>query len=186
MNAAGIPSPLPDGQSRGSPSSMNFMVGNQMDPNMQRFMGNPMNGMEGQMVGIPAGMRPPSSVPPGFQGQMTPQMIQTMQRQQQVAGGQIPGWQSGPNGTPMMQQTSQGGPQPQSMGTPQQRAMPPPSAPAAAPANGRTQPPSPQQNAAPPTPSQGNKANPKKGKDTKATKVRLSIHNCVCVFDIDC
>jgi hypothetical protein len=51
----------------------------------------------------------------------------------------------------------------QNIGTPQQRAMPPPSAPATGAAtNGRIQPSSPQQNAAPPTPSQTNKANPKK------------------------
>ncbi|PQE21077.1 SOM1 protein [Rutstroemia sp. NJR-2017a WRK4] len=50
--------------------------------------------------------------------------------------------------------------------------MPPPAAPAAnANANGRTQPSSPQ-TAAPPTPQQGNKANPKKKNETKETKAK--------------
>jgi hypothetical protein len=168
LNAAGMPSPLPEGQSRGSPSAMNFMP-SAMDPNMAPHFYKQMNGMDGNMVGaMPNGMRPPSSVPAGFNNQMSQQMM-NMARVSQQGGavGQVPGWQGGPNGAPMMQQTSQG-PVPQAMGTPQQRAMPPPSAPAAgAAANGRTQPPSPQQNAAPPTPSQANKANPKGKKDTK-------------------
>src|SRR6202035_1699215 len=33
LNAAGIPSPLPEGQGRGSPGAMNFIPG-QMDPTM--------------------------------------------------------------------------------------------------------------------------------------------------------
>jgi hypothetical protein len=173
LNAAGIPSPLPEGQSRGSPGAMNFMPG-AMDPNMAPQFYKQMNGMDANMVGTMAnGMRPPNSHPQAFNQQMSQQMIQTMarvqqQQQQGGIGGPMPGWQAGPNGAPMIQQTSQG-PIPQPIGTPQQRAMPPPSAPAAgAPANGRTQPSSPQQNAAPPTPSQTNKANPKGKKDTKA------------------
>ena len=60
------------------------------------------------------------------------------------------------------------------MGTPQTRAMPPPSAPAAgAAATGRTQPSSPQQNAAPPTPQQTNKANPKKKNESKDSKTKV-------------
>lgn len=172
MNAAGMPSPLPEGQSRGSPSAMNFMP-NQMDPNMAPHFYKQINGMEANMVAMP-GMRPPSSHPGAFNPQITQQQQQMMlarqqqqQQQQQGGVGQVSGWQATPNGAPMMQQPSQG-PAPQAMGTPQQRAMPPPSAPAATAAtNGRTQPSSPQQNAAPPTPSQANKANPKK-KDTKA------------------
>lgn len=74
----------------------------------------------------------------------------------------------------MMQQASQpGAPTPQPVGTPQQRAMPPPSAPAVAQAaNGRTQTSSPQQPAAPPTPSQATKANPKAKKDTKPKVIK--------------
>lgn len=187
MGNTGISSPLPDGQSRGSPGSMGFMAGNQMDPNgLQKFYGGPMGGMEGQMVGMPGVARPPSSHPSGgFNGQMNPQMMQNMQRaaqQQQLAGGQMPGWQNGPNGAPMMQQSSQGS-QPQGMGTPQQRAMPPPSVPSGAGTapNGRTQPSSPQQNAAPPTPSQSKKAKPQ-AKDNKAAKVCF-LYIVVCSSD---
>lgn len=175
MNAAGIPSPMPEGQSRGSPSGMNFnMAGAQMDPNMsqQYFL---KNGMDPNMVGaMPNGMRPPSSHPAGgFNAQgMAPNpmsMVQQAQRQQNVNGN----WQAGPNGQ-MMPIPAQGGPQ-QTMGqgTPQQRPMPPPAAPAAA--NGRTQTSSPQQNVAPPTPQQTNKANPKKKNDGKETKAKVNI-----------
>ena len=60
------------------------------------------------------------------------------------------------------------------MGTPQQRPMAPPAVPAAAQApNGRTQPSSPQQTPAPPTPSQAKKTNPKTKKEAKP-KVRKS------------
>ncbi|KAK0103986.1 hypothetical protein ONS96_005091 [Cadophora gregata f. sp. sojae] len=169
MNNAGMPSPLPEGQSRGSPSNgMNFnLPGGQMDPNMnpQYFK---MNGMDPNMAGVmPNGMRPPSSHPGGFNGQMTPQQMAMARQQQQ----QVQNWQ-GPNGQMMPQPASGGAPQ-QNMGTPQQRAMPPPSAPAANPAaNGRTQPPSPQQNPAPPTPSQTNKANPKKKAESKDSKAK--------------
>jgi hypothetical protein len=177
MNTAGIPSPLPEGQSRGSPSAMNFMP-NQMDPNMAPHFYTKINGMDGMGV-LPNGMRPPSSHPAAFNGQMNQQAM-NMARQQQA--GQIPGWQAGPNGAPMMQQASQG-PVPQAMTTPQQRNMPPPAAPAAgANANGRTQPSSPQQAAAPPTPSQGNKANPGKGK--KDTKTKVNDHSCTSLFTI--
>lgn len=186
LNAAGIPSPLPEGQGRGSPGSMNFMPG-QMDPNMAPHFYKQMNGMEGNMVGaMPNGMRPPSSHPTGFSGQMNQQQMLSMARaqQQQQGGVGVSGWQPGPNGAPMLQQTSQG-PVPQGMGTPQQRAMPPPSAPSAgAPANGRTQPSSPQTTAAPPTPSQANKPNPKGKKDAKP-KVNYKIFRYLCCKNID-
>ena len=183
MNPAGMPSPLPEGQSRGSPSGMNFnMPGGQMDPNMapQYFK---MNGMDPNMVGaMPNGMRPPSSHPGGgFNGQMTPQqMAMAQQRQQAVANAN---WQTGPNGQ-MMPGPNQGGPQqPMGQGTPQQRAMPPPSAvPAGNGANGRTQPSSPQQGAAPPTPSQGNKANPKKKNDSKENKAAKVCSYCIKIY----
>jgi len=170
MNNAGMPSPLPDGQSRGSPSGgINFnLPGGQMDPNMnQQYF--KMNGMDPNMAGVmPNGMRPPSSHPGGFNNQMTPQQL-AMARQQHQQGQN---WQGGPNGQ-MMPQPTQGGTPQQNMGTPQQRAMPPPSAPAANPAaNGRTQPPSPQQPPAPPTPSQTNKANPKKKAESKDSKAK--------------
>jgi hypothetical protein len=185
LNAAGIPSPLPEGQGRGSPGAMNFIPG-QMDPTMAPHFYK-INGMEGNMVGaMPNGMRPPSSHPANFNGQINQQMInmaRAQQQQQQGGVGAGPGWQPGPNGAPMIQQTSQG-PVPQGMGTPQQRAMPPPSAPTAgAPANGRTQPSSPQ-SAAPPTPSQANKAAPKTKKDTKP-KVNFMVFKCMFCGDVD-
>jgi len=162
----GMASPLPEPQSRGSPGAgMNFNIGGgPMDPNAmgQQFF----NG------GMPNGMRPPSSHPaPGrFNNQITPQQMAMAQQQQ--AGG-VQNWQNGPNGQMMPQQGVQGAPQ-QNMGTPQTRAMPPPSAPAAgAAATGRTQPSSPQQNAAPPTPQQTNKANPKKKNESKDSKTKV-------------
>jgi hypothetical protein len=188
MGAAGIPSP--EGQSRGSPASMNFMPG-QMDPNMAPQFYNQIKGMDGGMgAGAMAnGMRPPNAHP-NFAG-MTPQqqMIARQQQQQQqqaaAAAGQMPGWQPGPNGAPMMQNPSQA-PTPQQMGTPQQRAMPPPQAPAAN-ANGtaRTQPSSPSQAPAPPTPSQANKANPKAKKEAKDRKVYTSLRNGFFCRNVD-
>ncbi|CAD6440371.1 6f878186-cc7d-4dcd-94b6-b3f306503f3c [Sclerotinia trifoliorum] len=164
MNNPGIPSPLPEGQNRGSPSTMNFNMGQggQMDGGM-----NPqfykIDGMNGNMM--QNGMRPPSSHP-GFNPQGMSQQQIMMARQQ--AGN----WQNGPNGgAPMVANPSQG--PPQAMGTPQQRNMPPPAAPANAGVNGRTQPSSPQgSTAAPPTPQQSNKANPKKKNEAKETKTK--------------
>jgi hypothetical protein len=147
------------------------------------------NGMEaaGMIGGVPNNMRPPSSHPAAFNanGQPNQQMInmqRAQQQQQQQQGNvnqQVPGWPAGPNGTPMMQQASQpGAPTPQPVGTPQQRAMPPPSAPAVAQAaNGRTQTSSPQQPAAPPTPSQTTKANPKAKKDAKPKVNKSRVYN---------
>ena len=175
MNNSGIPSPIPEGgQSRGSPNSMNFMAGGQVDPSM----GPPFNmNAQGQMTGI----RPPSSHPgPGFNGQMTPQQMMAAQRQQ-GAQGNMQQWQQGPNGPigpngQMVPQNMQGGNQ-NAQGTPQQqnRAMPPPSAPAAnaaANANNRTTASPQQAAAAPPTPNQGNKPAPKK-KESKAAKDKV-------------
>jgi hypothetical protein len=181
MNPAGMPSPIPEGTSRGSPSGMNFnMAGGQMDASMAANQYFKMSGMDPNMPGaMPNGMRPPSSHPGGFNGQINPQMAAiAAQRQQQVAAGA--NWQPGPNGpnAQMMPGPNQGPQQQMNQGTPQQRGMPPPSAPAAAAANNRTQPSSPQQGAAPPTPQQGTKAISKKkndGKETKATKVFLII-----------
>ncbi|RDL38963.1 Uncharacterized protein BP5553_03303 [Venustampulla echinocandica] len=187
MNPAGMPSPLPEGQSRGSPSGMNFnLPGGPMDPNNMNSKFYQMNGMDQNMVGgaMPNRMQPPSSHPGGgFNNPMTAQQQQmamarqqqqqqqqAQQQQQQQQAGQ--NWQAGPNGQ-MVPQPGPGAPQ-QNMGTPRPGAMPPPSAPAAgATTNGRTQPSSPQQGtAAPPTPQQANKANPKKKNDAKDNKKR--------------
>ncbi|OLN81165.1 Transcriptional activator somA [Colletotrichum chlorophyti] len=195
MNNAGIPSPMADGAtSRNSPNPMNFINPPGMDPNMAPHFFKGMNNMDGGMAANPqmnGGMRPPSSHPgQPFNGQMNPQQMmaarqqqaqqqqaQQQQAQQQPPQQQQPGqgnqpvqWQqSGPNGNQMVPQ----GPQGQVQGTPQQRSMPPPSAPAGANAN-RTNTSSPQQAAAaPPTPSQANKAAPKK-KDNKATKAKAA------------
>jgi hypothetical protein len=191
MNPAGMASPLPEGQSRGSPSGgMNFnLPGGPMDPSMnpQYFK---MNGMDPNMVGgMPNGMRPPSSHPGGFPNQVTPQQMAMARQQQQAQAAAAQNWQNGPNGQ-MIPQPAQGAPQQQNMGTPQQRAMPPPSAPAAsAAANGRTQPSSPQQNPAPPTPQQTNKAAPKKkaeSKDSKAKVYSIALNGYFCRnVDID-
>lgn len=172
MNPGGMPSPVPDVQNRGSPGAMNFMPGNQMDPNMsqQYFMKN--NGaMDPNMVGgIPNNMRPPSSHPGAFNNSgMTPTQMQMAQNtaRQQANWNQNGQMIAGPN---------QGGPQqPMGQGTPQQRPMAPPAAPGAA-VNGRTQPSSPQQTPAPPTPNTTNKAAPKKGKaDPKDTKAKVNL-----------
>lgn len=182
MNPGGMPSPAPEGQSRGSPSGMNFNIpGGQMDPNMaQQYF--KMNGMDPNMVSaMPNGMRPPSSHPGGgfVNGNMTPQQMAMAQQQRQAAANA--NWPAGPNGQ-MMPGPNQGGPpQPMGQGTPQQqRAMPPPAAvPAVNAANGRTQPSSPQQGAAPPTPLQGNKAPLKKKGDAKETKAAKVYFYCV-------
>ncbi|KAI9825646.1 MAG: hypothetical protein M1832_000990 [Thelocarpon impressellum] len=208
MAQAGLPgSPLPDGsmpQARGSPAAMGFNAG-QMPPGMTPQLYHDMDAINKNLAGgAPNGamMRPPSSHPPGFNGQVTPQHIEYMQRQQ--AAARMPGqnWQQPqPGQAPMAQQPQQppqqqpppGQPQPpQQMGTPQQRtAMPPPQAPPAANSNsgngagnngnggsGRTQPSSPQQPAAPPTPQPANKANPQKKKsEKKAPRKKASTAN---------
>ncbi|KFY94499.1 hypothetical protein V498_03866, partial [Pseudogymnoascus sp. VKM F-4517 (FW-2822)] len=113
MNNTGVPSPVPEGQSRGSPGSMGFMPGN-IDPNMTPHFYGKVNGMEGGMIGgVPNVMRPPSSHPTAFNANGQPnQQMMNMQRQQQqqqqqqqqgnVNQQQVPGWPAGPNGTPMM------------------------------------------------------------------------------------
>lgn len=190
MNNGSMGSPLPEGaQNRESPNNpMNFM-GTNMDPNgAPHFFKGINNGMDANMAAaqMNGGMNRPPSSHPGQQpfSQMNPQqqaMMRQQQMQQQQQGGPngqpMPGqWQGGPNG--QMPGGPQGGPQQGPVhGTPQQRAMPPPSAPTAAAnsnANQRNTTASPQvSNAAPPTPSQANKAAPKK-KDTKA-KDKVSI-----------
>lgn len=120
-----------------SPAGMNFM--NNMPG--QEFNAGMFMGKDGQMMGGPQGMRPPTS---------------DMGAMRQPAGrpGQFPG------GQPMQQQGSQAG---QQMGTPGQREMPPPQAPAGGNNARGNQGASPSANA-PPTPSQTNKPNPKNKK----------------------
>ncbi|ETI28591.1 hypothetical protein G647_01041 [Cladophialophora carrionii CBS 160.54] len=139
----GLPgSPSAGDMARGSPAApMTFMNGipGGGDFNPTMFMKD----NQGMVPGGP-GMRPPTSM----------EMQNNMARQQQARmAGQFQG------GQPMVQNPSQGQPQP--MGTPGQRnEMPPPQAPAANNAP-RNQGGSPQSGNAPPTPSTGNKPNPK-------------------------
>jgi hypothetical protein len=175
-NAANMGSPAPDGaHSHNSPNPINFMGGNQMDPMNAPHFYKGMNGMDSNMAAAAAAaqmngnMRPPNSHPgQPFNPQMNPQMMR--QQQQAGQGGAPMNWQAGMNG----QQLPPQGAQPQVPGGPQ-RSMPPPSAPAAAVNNGnsRNATSSPQTStAAPPTPSQANKAAPKK-KDTKNAKSKV-------------
>ncbi|RYO19142.1 hypothetical protein AA0111_g10519 [Alternaria arborescens] len=159
-------SPMPEGimgQQRGSPApNMNF------DPTLappgmppQFYPQNMGPGPNGNPM-----MRPPSSHPnggPQFNGQPT-----TQEQMQAMRNGQMAqnGWRGGP-------QPGMMGPGGQQMGGPmgqnpqQRQQMPPPPAPT----NEQPRPePSPSvSNQAPPTPNQGNKANPKK-KVTKDNK----------------
>ncbi|KAI9848293.1 MAG: hypothetical protein M1837_000557 [Sclerophora amabilis] len=196
MNQPGLPgSPMPDGnmpQNRSSPAAMGF-AGGQMPADMTPGLYQHMTQMKENMVGVPNGnmMRPPSSHPPGFNGQPISQQQVEALRQQQMAGrlpNQNPNWQQPAPGQPPVVQQSPQNTQQQTLATPQQRAqMPPPQAPPTAAANNnnnnnnnntttttttqnRTQPSSPQQPAAPPTPQQSNKANPKKGEKERTRK----------------
>jgi len=124
-------------------------------------------------------MRAPSSHP-GYNPQYTPQQMELITRN----GGRMPNGATWPGGPPqmMLNQGQQQGP----MGTSQQRnAMPPPPAPPTGGEPGRTNPSSPQQSAAPPTPSQAPKANPRGKKDNKETKkVSLVLHIYLVIVDI--
>lgn len=167
INQGGISSPLPEGQSRSSPSgAMNFnnLPGAPMDPGMNPQYFSKINGMDPNLVGAMSnGMRPQGSHPNNFNQMTSPAQImaarhqaqqhaqqqaqqaqqqQAQHAQQQQQAQQQQNWQPGPSAQPMMTQASQGqtGSQ-QSIGTPQQRNMPPPSMPAgavAANSNGRT------------------------------------------------
>lgn len=150
----GQDSPLPEntmGTNRNSPGSNNFEPG-QMQNMMPPFamVNGPVNGMMG---------RPPN----GQNGQMSAQHVEMMRRQQQQAqmgmhnGAWPPGMQ---NPGQMLQQGQVMAQMDQA-----RNSMPPPQGPPA----GRTQPSSPQTQAAPPTPSQTSKAGPKK-KDSKDNK----------------
>lgn len=160
MGPGGMPqSPLPNGampQDRPSPGFMGH--------NMQPEMFQPK--MENGMPGVGPGGAMMRGGPP-----FHPQQAEAMARMR--PGGQMPNAPNWPQGqppqAPMMQQSQSQ--QPAQMGTPQTRnAMPPPqNPPTANPANGRTASPAP--SAAPPTPQQSNKANPKGKKDPKDRKV---------------
>lgn len=187
MNQVGMPgSPLPDGtmpKGRASPTAMGLHPGqvpHGMAPGLMQEMGEVKPTLVG---GAPNGamMRPPSSHPAGLNGQpLTAQQLEALTRANRMQQSQ--NWQQvqqvqqaqqqqvqqaqqvtqGPN--PMMQQPHQA-PPPQPIGTPQPRnAMPPPPT---TNGNGRTQPSSPQQNPAPPTPQQTNKPNPKTKKKSE-------------------
>lgn len=148
----------------GSPSAAEAMAQNRASPASMNFNGQLGPDMAGQFFGNPNGMRPPSSNP-AFSA---PQMGQPIPA---GAGNRVPSgsWpqQGGPQGQPMAPHQSPAS-QPQA-GIPQERStMPPPQAPpVTGPIAGRTQPPSPQTGAAPPTPQQANKPAPKGKKDTK-------------------
>jgi hypothetical protein len=153
-NQAGVPgSPLGDGmpQSRDSPNGGMAFGPNGVTPDMMQFMPNG------------HAMRPPSSHPPGFPQNPTPQQVEAFQ---QAHRANQQNWQRGPGGQPMMQNPSQDG---QQM-TPQQRnAMPPPQVvPAGNNGSGRTQPSPPDSAAAPPTSQPANKAAPKSKKERTA------------------
>lgn len=175
---AGMGSPLPDNpQSRGSPNPVTFM-----GAHMEQPMAPGYNMVGPQM----SGMRTPGPHPGmQFNGPMNTQLMANARQQQAAAaaaagqGGPPMQWQQQP-GAPNGGQMGgpQGPPAQQVQGTPQQRSMPPPSAPGAIPAaantNQRTQTASPQTGtAAPPTPQQSAKANPKKKDGKGAKKVRL-------------
>lgn len=172
LGQTGLPgSPMPDGsmpQNRNSPIPAGF------DPSQMGGPGMPPQGYYPQMA--PNNMRPPSSHPsqaPNFTNQPLSQaQMESMRQRGQMPNGM---WPQGPQ---MMQQNPNQ--LPQQMGTPRQgnTAMPPPPAPqVGGNEQQRTQPPSPNQNAtpaAPPTPNQTNKANPK-GKKERAETKKVSI-----------
>ncbi|KAI9777544.1 MAG: hypothetical protein M1839_008838 [Geoglossum umbratile] len=170
LNQPGLPtSPMPDGsmpqtQQRNSPAAMGFQ--GQMPPEIAQGFYQ----MKNLNDNVPNGnvMRPPSSHPPSFSAQMNPQQLEQMQRQRALNGN----WQGqGQPGQAQMMAQHQQGQQAQQMGTPGQRnTMPPPQAPPAGNNNGRTQPSSPQQSQAPPTPQPSSKANPKAKKDKEPRK----------------
>jgi len=178
LGPQGLPgSPMPEGAmqpQRNSPAPGVAFDPNQMPPGMP-----PQYSFPGQMPNTPM-MRPPSSHPQ-FNGQpITPQQMEAMRNNHQVAMQN--GWR-GPPGQPGMM------PGPQQMGpmgnNPQQRSqMPPPPAPANE--QPRAQEPSPSvSNQAPPTPSTGNKPAPKK-KATKDNKVQwLYFYLYVGIVDVD-
>jgi hypothetical protein len=170
----GSPAPGDVMQGRGSPGPMGYIGG------MSQDFGNPMlmrNGNEGMPGPGGHGMRPG----PG----LSMEAIARAQQGKSMPGGN---WQPGPQGQQIMQQQAQGQPPP--LGTPGQRSsdMPPPQAPATGSANAnRTQPSSPQPGQAPPTPSQSNKAAPKKkGKDETRKVSPLGSFMIIVQYSLTC
>lgn len=164
QNLPGSPAMQGDMQNRGTPPGNGYHEMPGALQHQQRMFnpGNPMM----------AGQGGPSSNP-GFNNMQLPGPMNPQQMEQiRLNGGRMPnGQQWSANAQQMMQQGPQG------QGTPQQRHMnmPPPPAPNTQ-EQQRTQPSSPAQTAAPPTPNQTAKANPKGGKkEGGAKKVRLEI-----------
>lgn len=176
MNPGGMPQGGMDGmQGRASPAP--GFDPNQMNPAMNpNFQGMKMPNMMGPNAQMIAAATSHPAFNPAMNGQMTPQQME-MLRQQAVARSQNGPWPQGP--PPGMMH---GQPQQAPNMTPQQRntAMPPPPAPATGDNQNKTQPSSPQQNAAPPTPSQTNKPNPKKKEPAKNNKVRENRKDFLC------
>jgi hypothetical protein len=170
QNVPGSPAMPGDMQNRGTPPGPGY---HEMPGGMRPQMFNANNqAMMGQ---------PPSSHP-GFNIQMAGQMNpQNMEQMRMANGGRMPNGQQWPANGQQMMQPGQG---PQGQGTPQQRNMTMPPPPAPNPEQQRTQPSSPAQNAAPPTPSQTAKAAPK-GKKEPTKKVRHdSLMYCSALTNI--
>lgn len=188
------PSPNPDDQmKRGTPKmapggmmpGLDGMQGraspipgfdpSQMNPNMppnfqgMKMPGATMMGPNGPMMAATSHPAFNAQMNGQMNGQLNPQQMEMM-RQQAAARGAGGPW---PQGMPPGMMQHPGQPQQGPAMTPQQRnaAMPPPPAPATGDNQNRTQPSSPSQNAAPPTPSQSNKPIPKKKETGKTNKV---------------
>ncbi|KAL9075776.1 MAG: hypothetical protein Q9157_003905, partial [Trypethelium eluteriae] len=177
-------SPLPDGSmpQQGSPAA-NFDP-SQMPQGMPQHYFNHLKAQQESMQMAPNGqmLRPPSSNPNFAAAQASPEQLQQMQlqaRQRQANmqnGIGFPG--GGPPNMIPQPQPGQPGQQGPNIGTPQQRSMGPPPAPPAGGEANRAQPSQPsspaQSTNAPPTPSQTNKANPKKKNAAKENKKAAS------------
>jgi hypothetical protein len=179
------PSPNPNEQMRkiaGTPKMQQNVPGSPAMPGDMQNRGTPPGNGYHDMPGVmrqqmfntnnPAMMGQPPSSHPNFNMQMAGQMNpQNMEQMRMANGGRMPNGQQWPaNGQQMMQQ----GQGPQGQGTPQQRNMTMPPPPAPNNDQQRTQPSSPAQNPAPPTPLQTAKANPKSKKEGATKKVRLN------------
>ena len=161
-------SPRPDGSgavTRGSPAP--GMDPSQMGPTMQANHFFNMNRMNAEGMMMQNGARPPGPAFNGPNGPMSQAQMEIIRRQgapQMGAGNWGPqGAQMPGQNMPQMAQQGQSENQPRSN-------MPPPQMPAGAPNAGRTNPSSPSQTPAPPTPSQNKGANSKAKKDSKDTK----------------
>ncbi|KAE9968223.1 hypothetical protein BLS_005970 [Venturia inaequalis] len=163
QNLPGSPAMQGDMQNRATPPGNGYHEMPGVLQHQQRMFSNQGNPM------MPGQGGPSSN--PGFNNMQMPSSPMNPQQMEQLRlnGGRMPNgqpWQA--NAQQMMQQGPQG------QGTPQQRhsTMPPPPAPNNQ-EQQRTQPSSPAQTAAPPTPNQTNKANPK-GKKEGATKKKAA------------